>query len=398
MKRSVLMTIALVVGIGSFLSAQEADRVPTALTASATIGFPTSLGIGAYTNLDFLDGVLGADRPYVTGAELNFYMGSALGAGQIFANSNQKGLVDSEYYYFPDGGLDSGLGFIFGFSSYTYWYDLDLGFAKLPLGTGFYGEFGGAGGNETYSIFEMGVALKTFAVLKDFPLLKPFMELGIGTGTGSPTNAAAREKIAGGDYYYSTSGDNYTKYWLSSWAITPLHLTIGARYDLPLSFFDKAKAKKTEKTNAKADKEASKKAEADAKAKAKLGAFQFPQWLRDYGGMSYFPEKANPMAGSYLIGPQNMFGKFSFSYQSSVKDNKFNKKYDEATVLAVLEASDSVYSVKLKNADGSEETYTLYRLQKGQTATIDGKQITPDEDGVYYDGKVFGVIAMSSMK
>ena len=93
MKRNVLMTIALVVGIGSFLHAQEADRVPSAMTASASVGFPTTISIGAYHDFSILDDLLGADRPYLAGIEGNVYLGSALGAGQIFASTDPKGFA-----------------------------------------------------------------------------------------------------------------------------------------------------------------------------------------------------------------------------------------------------------------------------------------------------------------
>jgi hypothetical protein len=376
--------------MASPLIAQDTiDKAEPSFTFYASGGFPTGLALGVYYPLPFF----APETGLLQGVEASVSFGLGLDQPQLFASKNQKGLVKEtiggltnyKWYHMPEGGLDSGGTTVIGLRAYLNTYELDLPFARMPLSTGLYMGFGSSSAQKDhYGYMEFMLALKAEARLKAFKLLTPYVELGIGGGSTLMINKAAKTKLAGGDYSLNSDfeGENYGKYNNGQFSYLPVLFNIGVRYDLPMSIFS------GKKTVAKV--------EAPAKD-TRVGKFLFPKWLIDLGGLAYYPEPLNTMAGSILIGPQVFFGRYSFKYQSSYKGNVFNHTFADKDIIEIIQSDDTIYKATFRNKDGQEMLFELVPFKKGDTIKIGGKDIVADEAGVLYGDQAFTSIRPSSM-
>ncbi len=389
MRRFTLLFLVLLAAFGMSLSAQESTEVQEsepeqmAITVDAGLGFPTQLAVGLYwpnNMFELPNGIL-------SGIEVSVGYGTPMKAPIIFANKDQNELTDYAYTNFPDPAPDS-IGNGFGLRSYLTVLELDLGFASLPMKTGFLISGGTISGSDDskYMLLDFMLGAKIQAELSSFKLLKPYLELGIGGGSATPMNDAAKEAVSGLDYntgFYATwDTDEYTKWWNGRFNYTNVMLNVGVRYELP-SFWNRKKDEPKEEETA------------EPETMELISEFQFPEWLMERGGMTYFPDGAtNPLAGSVIVGPQKVFRNYSFKHQSSYKSDKFNYKYKPESIVEIVQADEEIYHVILENDAGDEMEYKLYRLDKGETTTIDGEEIDPVDDGVYFEGNEYHTMDM----
>lgn len=386
MKRTVLLLMVMLLAVGGSLVAQEGDDAGAAeereevITLDASLGFPTQLAAGVYwpIGLNLPNGIL-------SGIEITFGYGTWMKGPVIFAKEDQEELTEYDYTNYPDPPPDS-LGRGMSFRTYLTAYELELGFGTLPIKTGLSFNFGSIFGPDEakYMLFDAAFLVKAEARLNAFSLLKPYFELGIGGGSGSGSNDAAKQAISGlTGMPTDTLSDDATKWLMGGFNYTNLTMNAGVRMEVPFFW------------NKKQEEPAEEEAEPEPEPMELLSEFQFPEWLMDRGGMAYFPEgRDNPMAGSITVGPQKVFRNYSFKHQSSYEGNKFNYKYEPESIVEIVQSDEEVWHAILRNDAGEEMEYKLYKLTEGEPVTIEGEEIDPVADGCYYDGNVYHMISI----
>lgn len=405
MKRIGVLVVVMLLAGGSYLAAQEADTSESAeedvasITLDGSLGFPTQGALGVYWPINFMN----LPNGILSGLELSFGYGTPLKGPIRFAKEDEEELTDYEYVTYPDPAPDT-MGRGWSIRTYLTAYELGLGFATMPIKTGASFNLGKLFGpdDQEYLYFDAAFLVKAEAELEAFSLLKPYVELGIGAGSASANNDAAKQTISGlSSAPLDSTSDDYTKWSSGKFKYTNLTMNIGVRFELPLNFWAKTKEKlfysgEKSETGEGAGGEAS---ESEGKTEPEpvelVSDFKFPQWLMDRGGMSYFPDgRSNPMAGSITVGPQKFFKNYNFKHESSYKDNKFKYKYEPESIVEIVQSDEQVWHAIMQNEEGEEKEYKLHRLNKGEKVTIEGEEIDPKNDGVYYDGNVYYIISV----
>lgn len=315
------------------------------------LGFPSYLMIGEQMTISnsLPNGIL-------SGVDWGIGLGTDLGGAVRFAKRNPT--IPTAW--------DAGSAWMGLLQVYMTAYVLDLGNFLLPLKPGIRAAYGRAFGNTNYS-YQTGhfeFLYKTELVMPSVPLFVPYLELGYGGGFLLTTQRTGTPEVAAEWDYHSIAAN------------------------LGIRFFYSGLGRRTEPVVESEPEPSPIPEPAPLVTESDL---QLPEWWMDMPALQY-NVSANPLDGAIVLharGPLLFQRNYQFQHMSTISSDRFNWRYGEGDVVEVIEVTEDLWHVRLRNADNDVKEYKIHRLAPGEERQIDGQSIISDRGGVYFDGKIF---------